>query len=812
MWNKRACMIRLCWQKITVVYIMLFSPSLALTSLGKCPPVLPGVLNVHLVAHTHLDVGWIETRDSYYHYRVRLILNSVIDQLIRNHSYRFTVSEINYFSQWWSAQTVPLRNAVHKLVCEDRLHFGLGGWVSADEAVGHYSDLIDQLTLGRQFIHRWFRSCGRPRMAWQIDTFGHSRSHADVFYEAGYDGIVFGRADFREKSWMRREQRLESLWDTKSNPKEDSRLFTSFLPISYCNPTKMCPGFDCLVSEKQLYEVFHAMHKQIRVQRNHVSSQQLLLPIGCDFSFEYAQNNFKAIDRLIDYLNSKYPIDEIRVFYSTPDCYLTAINSMWKPAIAFSVKQGDYLPYADVPKRYWVGFYTSRPALKAYLRLASVLKTVIEHVSVYCCSHSDPHALNIHLVPHTHDDVGWTATVSEYYSGLVKSILDSVITELLRNRAYKFTYVEMAFFTQWWREQTPKRQDTIRQLVLDGRLQFDLAGWVSADEATVHYADLINQLTLGRQFIRQTFGLCARPRTAWQVDTFGHSRTHAYVLREAGYEALYFSRMDYLEKHSLREMRQLEFFWMPSVETGGVIDKQSGPGLFTSVLYNNYCYPTSMCFSNDCAYLLAEETDPDGHLIEQFHNYIRKRMRAYRFNHILVPMGCDFSYYDARYTFDHINRLIRLVNGTQINGTRLNVFYSTPYCYARAVNRQCQSGVLLRQRHGDFLPYEDRSGHFWTGFYTSRPSLKQVARQAATIQTIGEQLDVFAPIDSAADLINAVREQVATLQHHDAITGTEQQHVADDYLSNLYDALVPAKIHVTRMMENLTLSGLSGLE
>ena len=66
------------------------------------------------------------------------------------------------------------------------------------------------------------------------------------------------------------------------------------------------------------------------------------------------------------------------MFYSTPSCYLYALNKVsreWKS------KSDDFFPYASIPFAYWTGYFTSRPAFKRYERYANNILQVARQLN-----------------------------------------------------------------------------------------------------------------------------------------------------------------------------------------------------------------------------------------------------------------------------------------------------------------------------------------------------------------------------------------------------------------------------------------------
>jgi len=166
---------------------------------------------------------------------------------------------------------------------------------------------------------------------------------------------------------------------------------------------------------------------------------------------------------------------------------------------------------------------------------------------------------NVHIICHTHDDMGWIKTADDYYTGglslhntsstankpsqsahqlseqnlsktppgaswcsvhiqqcggttdggpsptllVCRSVHDCTIMRL----SGKMRASETGFLTRWVEDHTPEEVEKLRKLVVEtGQLEFIGGGWVQPDEAGTHYYDLIDQYTLGLKKLNDSYG------------------------------------------------------------------------------------------------------------------------------------------------------------------------------------------------------------------------------------------------------------------------------------------------------------------
>ena len=65
-------------------------------------------LTVHLVIHSHNDIGWVYTPDEYYNKttnNVEKIYDSAFDALLNNKERIFNIMEIYFFEKWYQSKS-----------------------------------------------------------------------------------------------------------------------------------------------------------------------------------------------------------------------------------------------------------------------------------------------------------------------------------------------------------------------------------------------------------------------------------------------------------------------------------------------------------------------------------------------------------------------------------------------------------------------------------------------------------------------------------------------------------------------------------
>ncbi|XP_049275809.1 lysosomal alpha-mannosidase [Rhipicephalus sanguineus] len=284
-------------------------------------------------------------------------------------------------------------------------------------------------------------------------------------------------------------------------------------------------------------------------------------------------------------------------------------------------------------------------------------------------------------------------------------------------------------------------------------------------------------MTLGLRFLNSTFGpQCGVPSVAWQADPFGHSVSQAALFTRMGFSSVMLGRISFDTKNDWQQNRSMEFVWETDSREQGEssrlvsVPDAGGDGghILAWVPENTYTTPQAICFGwNDCLHLGAD---------------------VYTNDTVAMMSGCDLCFADANERFPRQDAVLAKANRistTQRMRPPVHVVHSTPACYVEALHSAPRSWPRFA---GDLMPYTDRPGRTWTGFYSTRPNLKMMVRYANGFLQATKQLSLHGGEDATAR-VTQLGEAVATLQHHDGITGTSTDDVAHDYALILYKGI-----------------------
>ena len=160
-------------------------------------------------------------------------------------------------------------------------------------------------------------------------------------------------------------------------------------------------------------------------------------------------------------------------------------------------------------------------------------------------------------------------------------------------------------------------------------------------------------------------------------------------------------------------------------------------------------------------------------------------------------MGADFNFQNAPMNFASTGALIEYYNehiGKEFN---IELIYSTPSMYIDAV---FADNLTWSTKYDDMFPYANNDVSYWTGYFSSRANDKEYIRRAQhtlhganklfALNSLNKELNAHSDFtDKALQAQDAMMDVVGVVQHHDAVTGTGKQHVADDYSRQIFQGL-----------------------
>jgi len=245
-------------------------------------------------------------------------------------------------------------------------------------------------------------------------------------------------------------------------------------------------------------------------------------------------------------------------------------------------------------------------------------------------------------------------------------------------------------------------------------------GWSQNDEANPTPLAVISQMSSGHAYLKQHFNFT--PSVGWQIDPFGHSSVTPSLFASMGFRALVLNRLHHKVKTQLKNTQMMEFLWQGAPVSGSV----SSSRIFTHVLHSHYSAPNSFDWEN-----WAPRTSPDNvkSRAQELVAILKQRAVAYRSRRLLVPWGDDFKFRDARLQFSNMDPIVREIQSNALH-YGMNVSYSTVSEYLNGMERAASKfNVRFPVVVDDFFPYADNEDSYWTGYYTTRPTLKSTGRR-----------------------------------------------------------------------------------
>ncbi|OLY85672.1 Alpha-mannosidase 2 [Smittium mucronatum] len=433
-----------------------------------------------------------------------------------------------------------------------------------------------------------------------------------------------------------------------------------------------------------------------------------------------------------------------------------------------------------------------------------------------------PKKLVLHILPHTHNDLGWNLTFEEYYFQYVRFAMRNVIIELHKSPHRRFTWAESPYIEFWLKNEghlpnnilpSPELSkktwlQLLRESINSGQFEFTGLEYSSPDEFLSTLYSQFTNMDVGRRYLASNFNVSSR--VGYHIDNFGHRQTTPLLLKANGIDKLILGRMSFKKENFLKENGGFHFNWLSDFNSSFI---------FTHYLSIHYGFPAR---SFDFDRQLSCNTK---HMLKLLNHFANSQVQLYpSHGQILVMMGDDFRFVEAKRAFDCLDSIISLSQSGKLpafgsGSSQISLRYSTPSEYMRSVSDYFSENPLQKNLipniQGDFGQYNDIPlENYWTGIYSSRPFLKFYIRKAERLLRQSESsLALFklfsfpeiphdvnssqkisnVPVDRIEKLdheLESSRKQLSFTLHHDAVTGTCTPGTYLDYINRLNHSIM----------------------
>jgi alpha-mannosidase len=379
----------------------------------------------------------------------------------------------------------------------------------------------------------------------------------------------------------------------------------------------------------------------------------------------------------------------------------------------------------------------------------------------------------MYMISHFHYDPVWWNTQAAYTSvwsedppgrcrqtngfDLVRAHLEMA----RREPEYKFVLAEVDYLKPYW-DTHPEDRDDLRRFIADGRVEVMGGAYNEPNTNLTSAETTIRNFVAGMGFQRDVMG--ADPRTAWQLDVFGHDPQFPGMAADAGLTSSSWARGPHHQWGPVagggdpRRMQfSSEFEWIAP----------SGRGLLTHYMPAHY----SAGWWMDSSATLVEAEQATYELFATLKTVALTR-------NVLLPVGTDYTPPNKWVTDIHRD---------------WNARYTWPR-FVCALPREFFAAVRgeLSERGVEASPQTRDMNPIYTGCHVSYIDTKQANRAAEDAVLDAERFAVFAGLLGGATYPQAALAkawvQLAYGAHHDAITGSESDQVYLDLLTGWRDA------------------------